>query len=446
MTSLRQVDTIQLWTEAKILERQPFAPGTGICTTVAPPASFYATIRSPMQLRHLSLVNFRNFTRLETPFSPGITLLMGDNAQGKTSLLEAIYYLTNASSPHASNERQLINMLAMQEEAPFAKLSAEIQRDDDLRRIEIRLIVENVDEDRRMRKEVLINGVQHRVGDLPGEFNAVLFLPQDMQVLEGSPSLRRRYLDEAISQADPRYSQILRRYSRVLAQRNALLKRLQENNGPSDQLNFWDQKLSELAADLMRSRALALHELGVHAAEIHSRLTRAQETLRLRYTPAFHPQDRPGGQLGLPMEASFDWVGMSREALRQGLINAYLGSRGREIGRGVTLTGPHRDDFTFLSNGIDLNTYGSRGQNRTAMLALKLSQVDWLREKTGHWPVLLLDEVLAELDVQRRNDLLARVAEAQQALLTTTDLEMISPHFRQDIPIWHIQAGTITTA
>ncbi len=399
-----------------------------------------------MQLRHLSLVNFRNFTRLEIPFPPGITLLMGDNAQGKTSLLEAIYYLTNASSPHASNERQLINMLAMQDKTPFAKLSAEIQREDDLRRIEIRLIVENVGGDRRMRKEVLINGVQHRVGDLPGEFNAVLFLPQDMQVLEGAPSLRRRYLNDAISQADPRYAQTLRRYGRVLTQRNALLKRLHEDNAVSDQLNFWDQKLSELAADLMRSRALALHELESHAAQIHSQLTRAQETLRFRYTPAFHPQDRSGGQLGLPMDAPFDWVGMSGEALRQGLISALLNSRAQEIGHGVTLTGPHRDDFTFLSNGIDLNTYGSRGQNRTAMLALKLSQVEWLREKTGRWPVLLLDEVLAELDTQRRDDLLARVVQAQQALLTTTDLEMISPRFRQDIPTWRILAGTIMTA
>jgi DNA replication and repair protein RecF len=397
-----------------------------------------------MQLKHLSLINFRNFTRLETALPPGITLLMGDNAQGKTSLLEAIYYLTSASSPHASNERQLINMLAMQDESPFAKLTAEIERDGDLRRLEIRLLVENAQGESSLRKEVLINGIKRRVGDLPAEFNAVLFLPQDMHVLEGPPSMRRRYLDDAISQADPRYSQTLRRHGKVLAQRNALLKQLQEGGGSPDQLAFWDQKLSELAADLMGSRALALHELEGLASEIYTDLTRGLEMLRIRYAPAFHPGDQPGGQLGLPMEGAFDWVGMSREALRQGLLNALLRSRGQEIGRGMTLTGPHRDDFCLVSNAIDLHTFGSRGQNRTAMLALKLAQVEWLRQRTGQWPVLLLDEVLAELDVQRRNDLLARVAQAQQALLTTTDLGMIAPRFREGTPIWHIRAGTIS--
>lgn len=396
-----------------------------------------------MQLRHLSLTNFRNFTRLETTFPAGITLLMGDNAQGKTSLLEAIYYLTSASSPHASNERQLINMLAMQDESPFAKLNAEIEREGDLRRVEIRLILENAVGETRLRKEVLINGIKRRVGDLPGEFNAVLFLPQDMHVLEGSPSLRRRYLDDAISQADPRYSQTLRRFGRVLTQRNALLKQIQDGSGSADQLGFWDQKLSELAADLMRARAVGLHELESQAVEIHADLTRGRETLRIRYTPAFHPGDHPGGQLGLPMEGAFDWVGMSREAMRQGLLDTFLRSRAQEIGRGMTLTGPHRDDFGFISNGIDLHTFGSRGQNRTAMLALKLAEVEWLREKTGRWPVLLLDEVLAELDVQRREDLLARVAKAQQALLTTTDLEMIAPRYRDGTPIWRIRRGTI---
>lgn len=399
-----------------------------------------------MQLRHLSLTNFRNFTRLETAFGPGITLLMGDNAQGKTSLLEAIYYLANASSPQSSTDRELINFLTLQGDTPFAKLVAEIMRGEDLRRLEIRLLLEGASsqDDGRTRKEIYINGVERRVADLPGEFNAVLFRPQDLQIIEGSRGLRRGFLDDTISQADPLYARGLRRYGKILTQRNALLKQVQEGASGAGQLRYWDEQASELAAQLIRARAVALHELEQLATPIHRLLTRGTEVLRLRYAPAYHPLGAPDGQLGLPMEGTFDWAGMSQEALRTGLLGALEAARGRELARGVTLIGPHRDDFSFLANGLDLNTFGSRGQNRTAMLALKLSQVEWLRERTGHWPVLLLDEVLAELDVQRRSDLLERISEAQQALLTTTDLDMVDAAFLQEIPVWHIRSGTIT--
>lgn len=398
-----------------------------------------------MQLRHLSLTNYRNFTRLATAFQPGITLLMGDNAQGKTSLLEAVYYLASASSPQASSERELINLLALQSEAPFAKVVAEILRGDDLRRIEIRLLIEAGSDQNsgRLRKEVYINGVKRRVRDLPGEFNAVLFHPQDLQIIEGSRSLRRGFLDETISQSDPLYARGLRRYGKALTQRNALLKQILEGSAGIDQLGYWDEQASALAAQLMRARAVALHELEQRATPIHTQLTRGAEVLRLRYAPAYDPQGPTDGQLGLPMQDTFDWVGMSQETLRKGLAAALQAARQQEVARGITLIGPHRDDFSFLANGLDLSTFGSRGQNRTAMLALKLAQVDWLRERTGHWPVLLLDEVLAELDVHRRSDLLERVTKAQQALLTTTDLEMIEAAFLREIPVWRIRSGTI---
>jgi DNA replication and repair protein RecF len=167
-----------------------------------------------MQLTHLSLTNFRNFVRLETDVAPGPTLLFGDNAQGKTSLLEAIYYLTAASSPHTTSDRQLINFLALREPAPFARIVAEIQRGDRLGRIEIRLTVEAEasSPDGRLKKEILINGVKRRISDLAGAFNAVLFLPQDLKVVEGSPSDRRRHLDATLSQADPVYTDSLSRW------------------------------------------------------------------------------------------------------------------------------------------------------------------------------------------------------------------------------------------
>ncbi len=399
-----------------------------------------------MQLAHLSLTNFRNFARLDTEFPPGPTLLVGANAQGKTSLLEAVYYLAAASSPHASSDRQLINFLALRERAPFTRLVAEVRRGDRPLRVEIRLVLEAAGPagETRLAKEVLINGVRRRVGDLSGGVNAVLFLPQAMRVIEGPPSERRRHLDSVLSQAESGYAEALAEYGKVLTQRNALLKQLQDRTADGDQLAFWDERLAGHGSALIRSRALALSELERLAAPVHTDLTRARETLRLEYLPSFDPALRPDGQLDLPLASAPDMTRLSRQALQAGLLEALQRLRPEELARGMTLLGPHRDDFRFSANGLDLRHYGSRGQNRTAMLSTLLAEVDWLRQRTGEWPVLLLDEVLAELDAQRRQDLLARVDVAQQALLTAADLEMFSPAFRQRATIWQVAAGRLS--
>ena len=407
-----------------------------------------------MRLTHLSLANFRNFVRLETDLPAGPTLLVGANAQGKTSLLEAIFYLTSASSPHAGSDRQLINFLALREPTPFARLVAEVVRLDRLHRIEIRLLLEpsGPGEDPHLRKEILINGLKRRVRELAGGLNAVMFLPQDLRVIEGAPADRRRYLDAALSQADPVYAEATAGYARVLSQRNALLKQMQEgpaaarrgDNTNGDQLVYWDEQLADFGATLIRGRSLALSELERLAAPIHQGLTQGREALRLDYLPAYDPVPRPKGQLGLPIEASPERTAIPIHAIRQGFLAALGETRAEEIARGMTLIGPHRDDFRLRASGIDLRTYGSRGQNRTAMLALKLAEVDWMRQRSGEWPVLLLDEVLAELDVDRRQALLSRVDAADQAILTSADLQMFSGEFRSRATTWRIANGTIS--
>lgn len=399
-----------------------------------------------MQLTHLSLTNFRNFVRLETGAEPGATLLFGANAQGKTSLLEAIYYLVSASSPHTTSDRQLINFLALEEPTPYARIVAEVRRAERQGRIEIRLSVEadNANPEGRLKKEILINGVKRKVGDLAGAFNAVLFLPQDLRVVEGSPGERRRHVDATLSQADPVYADSLGRYARLLSQRNALLKQISERGSRQDELTYWDGQMTEQAATLIRSRALALRELEDQAGPIHTELTRGNERLRLIYQPSYDPLPQPPGQLGLAIDTPVDRTGLSRDAIRQGMHQALEGSRQEEIARGMTLIGPHRDDVRFQVNGLDLHTYGSRGQIRTAMLALKLAEVGWLKERTGEWPVLLLDEVLAELDGARREDLLGRILQAQQAILTSADLEMFSTQFINGATVWQINAGHLT--
>jgi len=395
-------------------------------------------------LAHLSLTNFRNFIRLEADVPEGSTLLLGANAQGKTSLLEAIFYLVSADSQHAAQARQVINFLALREPTPVARLVGEIRRADRLDRIEIRLVLESLPGDEpRLRRDILLNGVRRRVGDLAGVFNAVLFLPEDLRVLEGPPGERRRYLDVALSQADPHYAGALTEYGRILTQRNALLRHLAEAPGALDQLEFWDQQAAETGAVLFRSRALAVRELETLAALLHADMTRGAENLRLDYLPALPSSTTGDGQLGLPLSETTDWTGLPHAAWRERLLTALERLRAEDIERGSTLVGPHRDELRFLSNGIDLRPYGSRGQNRTAMLSLKLAEVDWLRQRTGEWPVLLLDEVLAELDRERRQDLLARVGRSQQALLTSTDEGLFDDAFRRRATVWRVHAGRL---
>lgn len=398
-----------------------------------------------MRLTHLSLTNFRNFTRLDVDVPAGPLLLVGDNAQGKTSVLEAVYFSATLESFHAQNDRQLINFLAGREPLAVARIVIDYQRADGPRRLEIRIIQEPTTNGAAlMRKEMLLDGRKCKSGQVIGQFNAVLFLPQMLRVIEGAPDERRRYLNLALTQVIPGYAEALSEYGRTLTQRNALLKQLGERGGDPAQLAFWDEKLAAAGAQLIRARVQAVQELERLAARLHSELTRGNEVLRLAYQPAYDPLPPPPGQYSLPMDGLVDRSGVSLEQIRQGFLASLARLRGEEIARGVTTIGPHRDELRFLSNGIDLGIYGSRGQARTAMLALKLAEVAWMQARTGEWPVLLLDEVLAELDLQRRGDLLERLSQCEQALLTTTDLDLFSADFTQRARVWNVQGGRIT--
>jgi len=412
-----------------------------------------------MQLNHLSLTHFRNFTRLDLAFTAGVTILVGANAQGKTSLLDAIHYLTSAQSPHTSNDRHLIHFDALQDSPPFARIVAEIQRNalashetDNAAhkpkplRIEIRLVLNSIGpaNTQRLRREVLVNGVKRRVSQLAGVFNAVMFLPKDMRVVEGSPSERRDFLDNALCQADPIYAQTLSEYTAVLSQRNALLKQLQERKPGKDEITYWDEKLCEYAAALITTRRAMLQEINERARPIQRDISRGKESLRLEYLPSFLESPRSESGKGEEKSSIDGEVQAGAEAIRSTLMIALRRKRAEEIARGTTTVGPHRDDFRFLANEIDLRYYGSRGQNRTAMLATQLAEVDWLRQKTGEYPVLLLDEVMAELDPMRRADLLERLSTAHQAILTSADLEMFTEEFRSRAELRRIANGVVS--
>ncbi len=401
-----------------------------------------------MRITHLSLTNFRNYARLEMPFPEGMIVLYGDNAQGKTSLLEAVYYLATSRSPYTASDRQLINWLAEDETLPFARLVAEAQTREGRKRIELTLVMERSGAVMRLRKEIRINGISRRTMDLLGQIRVVLFLPRDMALVEGTPSERRRYLDITLCQTDTEYCRALAQYNKVLTQRNALLRQLQERGRRSgtEEMSFWDDQLAQHGAALVAGRYRLVRELEKRAQSVHHELSGEEEYLRLRYEPGFDAGDTPEGQMSFAAE-DLGTDALPRLPRREIAVRfrAMLDAlRPTDIRRGITTIGPQRDEVRFIVNGHDLGMYGSRGQNRTAVLATKLAELAWMREQTGEWPVLLLDEVAAELDPARRAYLLNAIRGAEQVMLTTAEPYLLDDESLRGAAHWNVRGGTIS--
>ncbi len=397
-----------------------------------------------MQLKHLSLTNFRSLTRLDIELPRRAAVLVGSNAQGKTSVLEAIYFLAAFTSFQTHVDRQIVNFHEAKNPLAVTRLVADYQRGKIKHRLEARLILEPTGVNgQRLRKEILLDGAKRHANDVIGHFNAVIFVPQMSQIIEGGPDERRRYLNLALAQAVPSYARALGEYNQALTQRNALLKALNERGGNSDQLQVWDEALVKFGAQIILWRIQAVQEIERFASRIHHELTRGTEILRLAYEPAFDPLPKPNGQLGLKLDTVIDRSSLDLNEIQEGFLARLKQIRSEEIARGVTTIGPHRDDLRFIINKADVSDYGSRGQLRTTLLALKLAEVEWMKDRTGEWPVILLDEVMAELDINRRADLLKYVDKDQQVLFTTTDLSLFSPEFVEDSDIWDVKDGVV---
>ncbi len=398
-----------------------------------------------MRLTHLSLTNFRNFTRLDQDIPGGTVMVLGDNAQGKTSLLEAIYFLATFTSFHATSDRQLINFVEARQSLAVGRIVGDYLRGAESHRLEVRIIQEPAGQNdgSHLRKEVLVDGIKRKTSEAIGQFNAVLFLPQMMGVIEAGPEERRRYLNLALAQVISHYQAALAEYNKALQQRNALLKLLYERKGDASQLEYWDEQVATFGAQLIHARIRSIQELEKLAARTHRELTHDGEVLRLSYQPAYDPLPQAPRQMALSLDAAVDRSGFSIDQIRKGFLESLHKLRQEEIARGVTTIGPHRDELRFLANGIDLGTFGSRGQARSAILALKIAEVAWMHNKTGHWPILLLDEVMAELDTRRRLDLLDRLSQTEQVLLSTTDVDLFAQEFVQNATVWRVANGVV---
>lgn len=366
-------------------------------------------------LSRLRLTNFRILTQLDLGLSPGVTVYYGPNAQGKTTLLEAVYLLCIARSFRAENEREVVNFQAAKD-GEQALVDGTVEKAGQ----RLRMIVgyqpvqgtSKADNGLayNVRKEIRINRLKRTAGELIGELNAVLFSAGDIDLVQGPPSGRRRFLDILLSQADKLYLKGLQRYQRVVQQRNQLLRLLKEGQAGQDELAFWDDELVREGAWITWRRNEAMSELTGASARHHRDLSGPDEELGIHYRPSV-----PLAGNVSEIESNF------REALAAALH--------RERVRPVTAVGPHRDDFDLTIDGADMGAFASRGQARTMALTLRLAEAEFLASTRGEQPVVLLDDALSEMDSSRRHRLLEKATKYEQVLITTTDLDQVNDFF-----------------
>ncbi|HKM17615.1 MAG TPA: DNA replication/repair protein RecF, partial [Limnochordia bacterium] len=335
-----------------------------------------------MLIRELRLLNFRNYKTLSVQFDPQINIFAGYNAQGKTNILEAIYLLAMGRSFRAVKDSEMIT-----HDQSYSLVSGQVTTEA-THTLELVLKRSGPKQFRFNKKDL-----PHK--EFVGVFNVVLFTPDDLYLVKGSPGGRRRFLDWEISQVSTGYRSLLLDYYKVLQHRNSLLKSIAFENQDPKILEVWDQQLVELGSRLMTARADMIHKLGLLSRLMHRQISDGREDLELRYVPFFAADERIS-----------DGHKYDSQSIRSRFTEAVASFRTAEFKRGYSLVGPHRDDFQFVINGVDLKTFGSQGQQRTAILACRLAELEYMKSETGSYPTILLDDVTSELDQQRKHFLL----------------------------------------
>jgi len=340
---------------------------------------------------------------------------VGPNAAGKTSLLEAMVLLAWGRSHRTSSESELVRWgadLARVEGRVVPSLTLESPADATI--LEVALVHEGAG----VRKRIRVNGVARRASALADALRVVIFAPEEMLLVAGSPGLRRAALDTIVTAHHPAHAIELAAYSRTLQQRNGLLRALREETAGRDELQFWDHALLNAGSVIVERRLETLAAISGPLRRAHDEIAPDEGHLTLSYET--NAPARPG------------------ESVRGALERRLAETADKEIWNGTTLIGPHRDDFAFELEGRDLSGFGSRGQQRTAILALKLAELDLSTEAAGSPPLLLLDDVFSELDPERRAHLVRRIAELPQAFVTTTTLDDIDPALRAVATSWQV--------
>lgn len=368
-----------------------------------------------MKLLNIKLRNFRNYEETELLFSPHINVLLGENAQGKTNLLEAIYVLALTRSHRTANDKELINW-----QSSNAQIAAQIEKQNGVLPLELDL-------GSRGKKAKVNHLEQAKLSSYVGQLNVILFAPEDSQIVKGAPQKRRKFMDMEFGQMSNKYLYNSSQYLKILKQRNKYLKDLHRQTSTDKvYLSVLSDQLAAFGAEIIFQRLQLIKQLEKFAQQIHSEISQGKETLVLDY------------HTSIPVANQ-----VSVEALYQYLQQQYQQIQAKEIMQATTLLGPHRDDLQFLVNDKNVAAFGSQGQQRTTALALKLAEIDLMKEQTNEYPVLLLDDVLSELDDYRQTHLLTAIQDKVQTFLTTTSLSGVQQELLRDPRIFKIKAGQV---
>ena len=360
-----------------------------------------------MYITELNLNGFRNYDSQKLKLSQNINLIVGKNGQGKTNLLEAIYYSAIGKSPKTTRDAELINWAKDK-----ANFSLKVQKNAGTKNIEVIF-------SKTAKKVVRVNSVNLlKIGDLLGNVNVVFFSPDELKLVKDAPQDRRKFLDTDISQLSKNYFYLLNKYNKIIDQRNKLLKSFENEKLIDQTLPIWDIQLAEAGSKIIKYRIDFLEKLKVIAKEAHDYLTNKKEDLQIEYA-------------GI--------TGGSEEEIKNKLLQELKKTKQKDIKNGYTNVGPHRDDIKLSINNVDIRTFGSQGQQRTVALSMKLAELEIFKEEVGEYPILLLDDVLSELD-QERQQRLINYAKKMQTLITTTQYD---PSMFQDANIIKIEGGKI---
>ncbi|GAA0813751.1 DNA replication/repair protein RecF [Ligilactobacillus aviarius] len=368
-----------------------------------------------MKLTELNLHHFRNYDEAQVEFSPQINVLIGENAQGKTNLLESIYVLAMTRSHRTNNDRELIEF-----GKDAAQIKGTVQRELGSLKLEL-------DIGKHGKKAKANHLEKARLSEYLGQLNVILFAPEDLALVKGAPTVRRRFIDMEFGQVSPKYLHDLTQYRDILKQRNRYLKQLQSHEA-QDQLylEVLSEQLAAVGGAIISQRVKFLSELEGYAQELHQSITQGRENLTFEYSSAVK-----------------DASALTEVELSEALMDLYRQNQSKEIFQGTTLYGPHRDDVRFLINHKNVQTYGSQGQQRTTALSVKLAEIDLMKNQTGEYPILLLDDVLSELDGARQTHLLKTIQDKVQTFLTTPGLSDVARNLIKEPRIFHIRDGQI---
>lgn len=371
-----------------------------------------------MYLERLQLHHFRNYEDVTLTFSPHINVLIGENAQGKTNLLESIYTLAMTRSHRTSNDKELIQF-----GTEAAQIKGIIQRTLSPLKIELDI--------GRHGKKAKVNHLEKaRLSAYLGQLNVILFAPEDLALVKGAPAVRRRFINMELGQISPTYLHNLSKYRDVLKQRNHYLKLLQTNQATDIlYLEVISDQLANIGAKIAKQRLDFLVQLEGYTQKLHYEITQNSESLTFKYESALK---------------NLTNTNIDENTITQQLMDLYTKNRSKEIMQGITLYGPHRDDVKFLLNGKNVQVYGSQGQQRTTALAVKLAEIDLIKAQTGEYPVLLLDDVLSELDTKRQTHLLKTIQNKVQTFLTTPALSGVARDLIKQPKIFQIQNGKVS--